>query len=388
MICITPWRTASAIFLTISLLHAGISADSAERRPLIALEHAFPRLSFDRPLYLCPYPGTDELVVVEQAGVVHRLPNTPEVILSDRMLDITSRVSRRGNEEGLLGLAFSPDFQATGHFFVMYSASAPRRNVISRFTVDPDTRIADPQNEHIILEVPQPYANHNGGMLEFGAEGYLYIALGDGGGAGDPHGHAQNLETLLGSILRIDVSGSDSRSPYRIPPDNPFTGVPGARGEIWACGLRNAWRFSFDSESHELWAGDVGQNKWEEIDLIVKGGNYGWNLREGFEPFRSPFDKPGLVAPIVAHPRRESISITGGYVYRGRDVPAIRGAYIYGDFGTGLIWLLRYDSRRKRIEEHLEIGKSPPIASFGLDHRGELYITAFDGRIYRIVSRE
>ena len=206
-------------------------------------------------------------------------------------LDITDRVNDRGNEEGLLGLALHPDFDSNGEFYVYYTASSPRRSVVSRFVVTTDEPdLADAGSESIIIEVAQPYANHNGGQILFGPDGFLYIGLGDGGSAGDPKGNGQNVGTLLGSILRIDVSAIGSERGYTVPADNPLVGVQGARPEIWAYGLRNPWRFTFDRMSGELWAADVGQNSLEEVDVIVPGGNYGWNIMEGTECF-SPSGK-------------------------------------------------------------------------------------------------
>src|SRR5262245_15171134 len=239
-------------------------------------ELAFPGLAFRRPVFLCAAPGDDAHVyVVEQAGRIVRVAledPRPEVFL-----DISARVTRKDNEEGLLGLAFDPDYGRTGAFYVHYSATPPRRSVIARFRAPSGGAAADPASEEVILEIPQPYGNHNGGMLAFGPDGFLYVALGDGGSGGDPHGHGQNLGTLLGSILRIDPRGG---TPYAVPTDNPFVGKAGARPEIWAYGLRNPWRFSFAPDGR-LWAGDVGQNRREEIDVIVKGGNYGWKVFEG-----------------------------------------------------------------------------------------------------------
>src|SRR5690606_27821791 len=234
-------------------------------------------------------------------------------------LDITGKARRRNNEEGLLGLAFSPDWQRTHEVFLHYSASDPVRNVLSRWTMDPQTLRIDPDSERVILEVEQPWGNHNGGHIDFGPDGYLYVTLGDGGAGGDPHNNGQNKTTLLGAILRIDVTEPQSGT-YDVPADNPFVDDPDAAPEIWAWGLRNVWRFSFDPETGLLWAGDVGQNKYEEIDIITKGGNYGWNIREGFHAFRRGAEgrkTPDLIDPVLEYDRQAGISVTGGYVYRG-----------------------------------------------------------------------
>ena len=248
----------------------------------IVLAPAFGGLTFERPVALV-FPGDDasRALVVEQPGRILLLTGEAETWSATEFLDITDRVNDRGNEEGLLGLALDPDFESNGEFYVYYTASSPRRSVASRFTVtDDDIDLADAGSESIIIEVSQPYPNHNGGQILFGPDGLLYIGLGDGGSAGDPKGNGQNVGTLLGSVLRIDVSAGGDEIGYTVPADNPFIGVPGARPEIWAYGLRNPWRFTFDRLSGDLWAADVGQNSREEVDLIVPGGNYGWNVME------------------------------------------------------------------------------------------------------------
>ena len=252
-----------------------------------------------------------------------------------------------------------------------------------------DPNMADPDSEEIVLEVEQPYANHSGGQLAFGPDGYLYIGLGDGGKAGDPHGNGQDTTTLLGSILRIDVRELDNHGGYIIPPDNPFVGVDGdIRKEIWAYGLRNPWRFSFDRLTDELWAGDVGQNRVEEVDIVEPGRNYGWNTMEGsqcFEPSRS-CDEEGLERPVAEYSHDDGCSITGGYVYRGDRLPALYGAYVYGDFCSGKVWGLRYDG--SSVTEHMElVDSSLRISSFAEAPSGEIFVLSFDEKIYRLVSR-
>ena len=347
------------------------------------LELMYQELSFDRPVALLfPNDGTDRGFVVEQPGQIKLLKSDGDVA---RFLDIRDRVNDRGNEEGLLGLAFDPDFMSNGFFYVYYSASGPRRSVISRFSVSADDSAADANSEKVILEVEQPYANHNGGQILFGPDGYLYVGLGDGGSAGDPKGHGQNTETLLGTILRIDVSSLDTKGSYTIPSDNPFVGVEGARPEIWAYGLRNPWRFSFDSEMGDLWAADVGQNALEEVDLIEPGLNYGWNIMEGDECYSRSCDTRGLELPIAVYGRDDGCSITGGYVYRGNRLPSLYGAYVYGDFCSGKIWALRYDG--SRITESIQLADTKlQIASFAEDTEGELYILDLEGGIYRFTE--
>lgn len=352
-------------------------------------EHTFKHLQFERPVLITAAPdGTDRLFTVEQAGRVLWFENRPGVRGSDVhvALDISgNQVRRKGNEEGLFGLAFHPDFNNNRYLYLHYSTSAPRRNVLSRWTMDEHAQRVLPDSEHVILEVPQPFGNHNGGDIQFGPDGYLYITLGDGGAGGDPHGNGQNLSTLLAAILRIDVDHPQPGKPYGIPVDNPFINTPDARPEIYAYGLRNVWRFSFDTETGTLWAGDVGQNAREEIDIITAGGNYGWNPREGFSPYNGGKKMPDMIDPIVEHGRNEAASITGGYVYHGGAIPQLQGAYIYGDYVTGIIWRLRYDGQR--VTEHEQIGNVPEIASFGVDTHGELYICSLRGRIYKLAPK-
>jgi len=354
------------------------------------VERVFLDLSFQEMTSLVQPDDTRGLIfITEQKGVISAFSanNSQQAHI---FLDITDRVNREGNEEGLLGLAFDPDYQENGYFYVYYSAANPRRSVVSRFSLNQeDTDIADPESEVIIMEVEQPFSNHNGGQLAFGPEGYLYIGLGDGGSAGDPQGNGQNLGTLLGSILRIDVSELSAPRDYDIPADNPFVGTEGARAEIWAIGLRNPWRFSFDLETGLLWVGDVGQGSWEEIDIITKGANYGWNIMEGFHCY-SPStgcNQSGLTPPIFEYDHSQGCSITGGYVYRGDQMPSLQGYYIYGDYCSGNIWALAYNGSVV-IENILLVDSTLSITSFGEDLAGNLYILDRQGGIYTLVQAE
>jgi glucose/arabinose dehydrogenase len=281
-----------------------------------------------------------------------------------------------GLEEGLLGFAFSPRYQSDGRVYVYYSAGDPRRSVISRFDVSGG--VMDLASERVVMEVTQPYENHNGGQLAFGPDGMLYVALGDGGWGGDPHGNGQNLGELLGSILRIDVSGDT----YTVPDDNPFVGQAGARGEIWAYGFRNPWRFSFDRDTGDLWAGDVGQNQWEEVDLVVGGGNYGWNIMEAFECYgAAQCDQGGLRAPRAAYGHGDGCSVTGGYVYRGSALPELVGWYIYGDYCSGNIWAVNTADDSDPV---LLARSELPIAAFGELPDGEIVAVTFANGIFRL----
>jgi len=351
------------------------------------IENAFPKLSFSRPVDLQHAgDGSGRLFVVEQEGRILVFPNNPGVETAGVFLDIRDRVNDEGNEEGLLGLAFHPSYETNGWFYVNYTAADPRRTVIARYSVSgADPSKADPSSERIILTFAQPYSNHNGGQLAFGPDGFLYIGTGDGGSGGDPQNNAQNRSSLLGKMLRIDVDNPQGGSAYGIPTDNPFVGNgSGWAEEIYAWGLRNPWRFSFDTATGRLWAGDVGQNRYEEVDIIEKGRNYGWRIMEGFACYnpQSGCDQSGLAKPIVEYGRDQGASITGGYVYRGAGVPKLRGKYVYADFVTGRIWGLTYNTPTDFTNETiLNSGKN--IASFGVDESGEMYLCSFDGSIYR-----
>ena len=344
-----------------------------------------------------PPGGGDRLYLVLQPGLIVSFENRQDVEALAVFLNITERVSDRGNEEGLLGLAFDPNYETNGYFYVYYSAAGPRRSVISRFSVESGK--GDASSEKQVMIIPQPYSNHNGGHLVFGPDGYLYVGVGDGGSANDPQGHGQNRTTLLATILRIDVSTLDSEGRYAIPPDNPFVGEGGGvREEIWAYGLRNPWRFNFDSATGDLWAADVGQNAWEEVDIIRPGLNYGWNVMEGAHCFdggrslggllrRGPgeCDRDGLEMPVVEYGRDGGCSITGGYVYRGARLPSLAGAYVYGDFCSGKIWAVRQEDGA--VTEHrLLVDSDLRIAAFGEGPEGELYMLSFDEKIYRFAA--
>lgn len=353
---------------------------------------AFPNLTFERPVYLTHAPdGTDRIFVLEQAGKIKVFQNQANTRTTKTFLDISNITSRRSNEEGLLGLAFHPQYKTNGLFYVYYSnRTRSHRSIVSQFKVssnDPDK--ADRNSEKQIIVVSQPYSNHNGGMIEFGPDGYLYIAYGDGGSGGDPQNYGQRTNTLLGKIVRIDIDRPSGGKAYGVPSDNPFVNQSGVLPEIWATGLRNVWRFSFDRLNGTLWAGDVGQNAEEEIDVITKGGNYGWRVVEGNRCYNPRnCDKSKYIGPIITHGRSEAKSITGGYVYRGSKQQSLYGAYIYGDFVSGKIWALRYDGK-KVTEKRFLVDTFKGISSFGEDKDGEVYFTTFEtragqGKIYAL----
>ena len=353
------------------------------------IERSFPSLSFRRLTNLHqPDDGLDRIFVTEQAGRILVFPNDQEAARADVFLDIRERVRTRNNEEGLLGLAFDPEYSSNGYLYVYYSANGPRRSVLSRFTANQDDpNASDPQSELVILEIEEPFGNHNGGQIAFGPDGYLYVGVGDGGSRGDPNGNGQNRGILLGSLLRIDVVSLSPAGDYTVPPDNPFAGVAGARDEIWAYGLRNPWRFSFDGDTGGLWLADVGQNRWEEIDLVERGLNYGWNIMEGRHCFSPSVgcDEAGLELPVWEYSLSSgNCSAIGGYVYRGTELPSLLGAYVYGDFCSGRIWGLRYDGRSV-TKQMLLVDSDLSITSFGQDLAHNLYVLSRNDGIYRLV---
>lgn len=326
--------------------------------------------------------GSKRLFVVEQAGRI-RVARDGKVA-TEPFLDITQLITA-GGEQGLLGLAFHPDFEDNGRFFVNYT-DVNGDTVIAEYHAPPGGMTADPSSAQEIIAFDQPFANHNGGGMEFGPDSYLYIGTGDGGSGGDPLGNGQSLDTLLGKLLRLDV---DSGERYAIPPDNPFAGQAGARPEIFAYGLRNPWRFSFDRGS--LWIGDVGQSDLEEINRVPADRasvNYGWNIMEGDECFAGPdCSRRGLTLPVATYSHKFGCSVTGGFVYRGSEVPNLVGTYVLGDYCSGSIWGLDADGPfPQRLRELIASDRS--ISSFGLDESGELYVTDLaSGEVLRIVAR-
>lgn len=359
---------------------AAAPAPAATEAPDLTLERICPNVKLSRPVQMIQRPDAPNLwYVVEQSGLIRLLDTSkPDATEAPVVLDLTEPVNDKSNEEGLLSIALHPDFPKKRELFAYYTANPPRRSVLARFTVGEDGTTIDPKSEEVILEQAQPYWNHNGGTALFGKDGYLYLSLGDGGAANDPQQNGQNLKTFLAKILRIDVNRKENGKNYAIPADNPFVGREDALPEIWAYGLRNVWRMQFDRETGELWAGDVGQNLWEEVDLIVKGGNYGWNVREGFHDFTGKA-KEGMLDPVVDYSHKDGVSVTGGFVYRGKAIPGLAGAYLYADFGYPRVWALRMkDGKATAPKMVLKPGTSM-ISSFAEDKDGELYLVTFEG---------
>jgi len=404
----------SALCLFVLLGSALLYFSRVDERPLaIEVVPAFPRLQWpdwlrgiDEGFQRDPRPlvivgggdGTSRIFAGTQFGTIHVWPNDANVTQLKTFLDIRDRIplEERGGEEGFLGLAFHPSYKDNGQFFVYYSGIPTKENrhysVLSRFQVsheDPDR--ADPHSEEVIMQIPLPTGNHHGGTILFGPDGYLYVGLGDGGPVNDPNGMGQQLTTLLGKIIRIDVDHQDAGLKYAVPKDNPFADRGAeARGEIWAYGIRNVWRMAFDHDTGDLWAGDVGQDTWEEIDIIRRGGNYGWSRREGKHPFplsrqqKSSGPLPKLIEPVWEYNHTVGNSVTGGEIYRGKQVPALNGAYLYADYVTGQVWALFYNRSRQRvIANRAIVSQGQPVLSFGHDDDGEVYFLTQQGGIFK-----
>lgn len=368
-----------------------ISCSTEQNNNSSVIVDAFPNLNFEQPVDIqSPKDGTNRLFVLSQPGIVFVFDNDPKSKTKKVFLDISKKILY-GGEQGLLGLAFHPDFKSNGFFFLDYTIDNPRRTVVSRFKVsakDPDK--ADPQSEVILLEIEQPYSNHNGGQISFGPDGYLYFSMGDGGSGGDPKNNGQNLKSLLGKILRIDVDNKSNGKHYSIPNDNPFQeNKNGYKQEIFAFGLRNVWRFSFDKEGN-LWAADVGQNKWEEINLIDKGMNYGWRLMKGNHCFNPEDDcyNTSLALPIweYGHNDMGGYSITGGFVYNGKSAPGLSNKYVYADYVNGKIWTLELVNGK--VNNRLLVDTEYLISTFGTDENDELYFADHNkGKLYKFAVK-
>ena len=407
-------------------LLAVVTTVTAQDLPKITLTPVLTKLQIERPVWMSEAPdGSQRLFVVYQTGKILTAKKGSDGAEAKEFFNIEDREPKAGNENecGLLSLAFHPGFATNKLFYVYYNQlnkngtgsplNFPIRSVISEFKVSAtDADKADLSSERILLEVPQPFGNHKGGELAFGPDGYLYLGLGDGGAGGDPFGSGQNTATLLAKILRLDVNtratvghGDRQRQlEYGFPADNPFMHEPdlnsGARKEIFAYGLRNPWRYSFDRQTGALWCGDVGQDLWEEVDVIVNGGNYGWSAREGAHHFKpgasgAVYDEPVMEYPHQNRSQKDAlfpdhsigVSITGGYVYRGKQFPALDGVYIYADYGAGTFWGLRYDAATKKITAHGTLREQPDnIDSFAEDAAGEVYVLMQSGKIYQVTA--
>jgi len=348
---------------------------------------AFTNLTFTNPVeLLAANDGSNRLFVLEQRGLVRVFPNTGTTAQAETFIDISGRVAS-GGELGLLGMAFHPNFATNGQVFLHYTRrlNGQLQSVIARYQSDRNR--ADPASEEVLLAYNQPFANHNAGSILFGKDGFLYITTGDGGSGGDPQNNAQNLGTLLGKILRIDVNTRSGNLAYSIPADNPFRTTASARPEIFAYGLRNPWKMTADRSNGRFWIADVGQNAREEISLLERGGNYGWRITEGkacYSP-NANCTRTGLIEPVYDYEHSEGRSITGGYVYRGKRWPDLAGRYIYGDFLSGNIWALRYDEASRQATNTFLVRMTGSLSSFGEDEAGELYLVNYQtGKIQQL----
>ena len=397
---------------------------AAQPLPKITLQPVLSKLTGERPVWMSEAPdGSGRLFVVYQPGKILIVKKGSDGGDAKEFFNIEDRQPNFDNEDGLLSIAFHPGFKTNQLFYVYYNQknsadqnskplNFPFRSVISEFKVSAaDADKADLKSERIVLEVPQPFGNHKGGQISFGPDGYLYIGLGDGGAGGDPFGSGQSTATLLAKMLRIDVNARDRvgngdrvrQLNYGIPRDNPFVHENGgsARHEIYASGLRNPWRYSFDRQTGALWIGDVGQDLWEEVDLGVKGGNYGWSVREGAHHFKPGPDGAKYLEPVMEYTHKENLRaegmfpdhsiglcIIGGYVYHGKESPALDGIYIYGDYNLGTIWGLRYDYAAQKVTAHGTLLQQPNnICSFAEDANGEIYALMQDGKIFKIAAQ-
>ncbi|MCW1883463.1 PQQ-dependent sugar dehydrogenase [Luteolibacter flavescens] len=387
----------AATAITVTTL-AFVTLSPAEAKPRVETVAT----GFERPLWVgAPSHVKDRLWVIEQVGRIWVIDAKTGEKQKEPFLDISSQVRRKGNEEGLLGLAFAADFQKSGRFYLNFTDRDQNTRIVRMTSKGPDFNTADPNSMEILMSYKQDFENHNGGWIGFGPDGMLYIGNGDGGSANDPKQRAQAMDTYLGKMLRIDVSPDEG---YTVPKDNPFVGKDGVKPEIWALGLRNPWRCSFDRETGDFWIADVGQNKWEEINFLAKGkgagGNFGWRLREGDQETpqngvggRAP---KGAIEPVYVYEHgagpKDGLSVTGGYVYRG-PIKELQGRYFFGDYNNRRVWsYVPKNGRPTKFEDHTddfqpEKGKLGLISSFGEDSEGNLYIVDHGGAILRVVDK-
>jgi glucose/arabinose dehydrogenase len=337
-----------------------------------------------RPVFVTTPPGdTERLFIVDQPGEIYIVQGGE--LLATPFLDISPIVNDGANEQGLLGLAFHPNYAENGYFYVNYTTQNGD-TIVARYTVSADDpNLADEESEFVVIRIAQPYANHNGGMLAFGPDGYLYIGMGDGGAAGDPANNGQDPFTLLGDMLRLDIN----TEPYAIPEDNPHVDGTTGRAEVWASGLRNPWRYSFDRATGDLYIGDVGQNQYEEINFqpadSTGGENYGWDIYEASHSYEGD-ELAGTVMPIAEYDHGEGCSVTGGYVYRGQELTELDGIYLYADYCTGTIWWLRQNG--DEWEGDVFMNTDLQISSFGEDANGEIYVIHHSGSVFKLEAED
>ena len=372
-------RILFALILSFVAIHSEAQAQSG-----IALQQI--ATGFNSPLGIVnAHDKSNRLFIVQQGGVISIIKNGS--VLATPFLDISSRVLTDG-ERGLLGLAFHPDYASNGKFYLDFVGQGGNIR-IAEVKVSSDPNVANITSLRILLQIPhQQFDNHNGGQIAFGSDGYLYIGVGDGGSEGDPYGNGQNLDTLLGKILRIDVDHKSKGKQYAVPSTNPFINKKNAKPEIWTYGMRNPWRFSFDSATGKLYCGDVGQDRYEEVDLIQRGKNYGWNIMEGFVCYdpMTGCDKKGLTLPLVVYSHSIGDAIMGGYVYRGSAMPAFVGQYFFGDYGSGKIFSMTHTGKSYQYSQLLDGGFS--LTSFGVNEAGELFVSDYgNGIVYQIVPQ-
>jgi glucose/arabinose dehydrogenase len=338
------------------------------------------------PVYLTHAgDGSGRIFIVGQNGQIWVMQDG--VVLDQLFMDVRSLISRDASERGLLGLAFHPDYETNGQFFIYYTDTAGDIQIARYHVSADDPNAADLNSAELIININKPYSNHNGGQLAFGPDGYLYIGTGDGGSGGDPQGNGQNGQSLLGKILRLDIDGADGDKPYAIPADNPYINNPALAPEVWAWGLRNPWRFSFDRETNDLYIADVGQNNWEEINFQPAGSaggeNYGWNTMEGTHVFSGAPVPDGAILPFAEYSHSQGCSVTGGYVYRGEVMPDLQGVYLFSDYCFGTVWA-SYQDAEGRWQTNVFMDTSHTVSSFGEDEAGEVYLLDHSGSVYQV----
>lgn len=390
--------TTIAAMLVLAVSTVGLVPAKGDA-PQVQLKEIYAKQKLNRPVQYAILPdGSGNRLLLQQTGQIYVLPADEAAAEREVFLDVSDRslAARDGTfEEGLLNISFHPEFKANGKFYIYYSQQNPKRSVVSEMLISKSNPLkADVSTERILMEVPQPFWNHNSGNMAFGPDGYIYICFGDGGKGNDPHQLGQNLWVLNGKILRIDVNSRSGALQYGIPEDNPFASVKGVRPEIWCYGMRNPWGIYFEPGNGRFWCADVGQAVWEEVNIIEKGGNYGWNFREGTHSFSLRKDAPPedveFIDPIVEYDHSKGISITGGVVYRGDKIPGLKGYYIYGDWGSGNIWALKYEDNK--VAENTLIFEGNPVlckpTAFNEDENGEIIVLSYNNKLFRFTGAD